>query len=111
MRATAGACDRFPDRAVAVLQEGGVISKKLARLADESRPGRIAWQENVVATLERDKPGTRNQGGDNTPLLERKSGIVSAVQHECRRSDAWQEVAQIEITERLLQPDYILSRR
>src|SRR4051812_6075707 len=85
--------------------------QKLPDLADESSPGRIARQENVVAAVEGNKPGTRDQAGDHAPLLERKSGIVSAVQHKRWRRDARQEVAQIVIAERLLHPGCILGRR
>src|SRR3977135_68863 len=86
------------------------ITQKLPHLADESSPGRVAGQEDVVAAIEGDKPGTRNKAGDQAPLLEWQSGVVAAVQHQRRRSDAWQEVEEIEIAERLLQPRRILCR-
>src|SRR5215468_9926954 len=83
--------------------------QKLADLADEASPGRIAWQEDVVAAIEGDKPGTGDTAGDHTPLLEWERGVVSAVQHQRRRRDRWQEVEEIEIADRLLQGGRICS--
>src|SRR5215813_13274618 len=84
--------------------------QKLADLADEASPGRIAWQEDMVAAIEGDKPGTGDTAGDHAPLLEWERGVVSAVQHQRRCRDRWQEVEEIEIAERSLQPDDILGR-
>src|SRR5262245_66519136 len=84
--------------------------QKLADLADEASPGRIAWQEDMVAAIEGDKPGTGDTAGDHAPLLEWERGVVSAVQHQRRCRDRWQEVEEVETADRLLQPRRIRGR-
>src|SRR5712691_7776589 len=86
------------------------FAKKPAYLADESGPGRIARQENVVAALERDQPRPRNAAGDEPALGEWHGGVLAAMQDECRRDDARQKVEDIDVSTRLQQPGGILGR-
>jgi hypothetical protein len=72
------------------------LTKESAYLTDETCPGRIAGQENVVAALERDEPSSANAAGDESTLLEWYSDLIAAMQHERRRGDARQKVENID---------------
>src|SRR5437762_10850460 len=84
--------------------------KKTAHLAEESGPGRVARQEDLVAALKRDELCSRNAAGDQLAWLQWRSGIIAAMQDERWRGDAWQKIEDIDFSTRLQQPGRILGR-
>src|SRR5215467_2690243 len=80
------------------------LTQETTHLADECRPGRIAWQENVVAAVERHEPRSGDAACNEPTLLEWASGVVTAMQNQRRRGDLREEVDDIDASDPLQQP-------
>ena len=86
------------------------LTKKPAHLADETCPGGIAGQKDVIAAFERDEPCSGNATGDQPAVLERYSSVIAAMHHERGYGDIRQKVENVEISNRPEQSGSVLGR-
>jgi hypothetical protein len=67
-------------------------------------------EEQVIATFERDEPGSRDQRREQAALLVGNASVVARMKHQRRRGHPGSELAHIDLIELADEPHRVLRR-
>src|SRR5207302_11197458 len=82
--------------------------QEILDLVEKPAPGRIAFQDQVVAPFERHEARAGNAGRKPASFLEWLHRIVTAMKYERRRADARQQIDHVDVVHRTAQPPGVL---
>ncbi len=85
--------------------------KKATDLGEERPPDRLALEQYMVPTFERDETSVGDSSCNPAALLKRTSPVITGVENECRNGYLRQQINHVYFAELPQKPDRVIRRR